>query len=260
MSLRGGYLLLVISLVVLGGCSGFAGDGGGDSTVATPAPVPTQQPSVAPGVTADGVDSPSRLVAANGQILNRTSYRLERTVRVAGRGGTLRIKRHQRGTGDGVVLSHLSTKSGGPVETAVRSRTRYRGPEGVYSRSNLSNGRTITERLPPSSATSYFVGQTLPTQLLPAGTYEVDRLSDGSVVLRSADPFDLDRTVTEIQTDPPRNVSARVVVTDRGLVRNVTVEYVTTLGPNPVRVRINQTVSPLDTGTVERPEWVLRAD
>lgn len=256
---RVGHWLLVALLVTGSGCAGLTG-GDSDVTTATPVPVPTERPPLSPGVSTDGVVDAGELGAANERVLDEESYELDRTVTVSGSNGTVRIERVQRGTAEGVIVARLSVSGDGPVDAAVENWTRYRESDVVWSRTTLPGGRTVRNRLPARNATAHFVGRALPERLFSAGTYEVGRTSEGDLTLRSTTPFDLDRSVTDVRTGPPRNVSVRAVVTERGLVREIDVTYTANVGSETVRVRIVQSVSLLESADVERPAWVSEAE
>lgn len=247
---------LLVVLVLTSGCAGlFGSEEPPGSETPTPAPVPTTPPPLAPGLTADGVVDPERLADANRRSLNGTAYRLDRTVAVSGPNDTLVIDRVQRIAADGVAIGRLSVSGAGPVGTAVRNWTRYREAGVVWSRTKLADGNTVTNRLIPSDASPYFIGRALPERLYRAGSFDVTRYSEDRIVLESAVPFRLNRGTTELETSPPRNVSARLVVTEEGLVRELSVSYDASVGSTPVRVRLTQSVQPGEV-TVRAPDWV----
>jgi len=247
--------VLLVVLVLTSGCAGLFGSGEPPGSAPTPAPVPTTPPPLAPGLTAEGVVDAERLTDANRRALDGTAYQLNRTVAVRGPNGTLRIDRVQRVAADGVAIGRLSVSGAGPVGTAVRNWTRYREESVVWSRTRLADGNTVTNRLLSSDTSPYFIGRALPGQLYRAGSFDVTRDTGDRIVLESAAPFRLDRGTTELETTPPRNVSARIVVTEDGLVRELSVTYDASVGSTSVRVRLTQSVEPRDV-TVRPPDWV----
>lgn len=256
MAARPWLAVLLVVLAVTSGCSGlFGAEQSPDSTSHTPAPVPTTPPPLAPGLSADGIVDPGQLGAANRRALNGTGYRLDRTVTVSGPNGTLRIDRVQRVAADGVAIGRLSVSGDGPVGTAVRNWTRYRESTVVWSRTTLSNGNTVTNRLLSSDTSPYFIGRALPERLYRAGSFNVTRESADRIVLRSTVPFGLDRGTTELEASPPRNVSVRAVLIEEGLVRELSVSYDASVGSTRVEVRLTQSVE-LREVTVRRPAWV----
>jgi hypothetical protein len=259
MAVRPWLAALLVVLVVTSGCSGLFGSGQSpESTPPTPAPVPTTPPPLAPGLSADGVVDPGQLGAANRRALNGTAYELSRTVAVSGPNGTLRIDRVQRVAADGVAIGRLSVSGEGPVGTAVRNWTRYRESTVVWSRTRLSNGNTVTNRLISSDSSPYFIGRALPERLYRAGSFEVTRRSADRIVLESTVPFELERGTTELETSPPRNVSVRAVLTEEGLVRELSVTYDASVGSTRVSVRLTQSVERREV-TVRKPAWVPQA-
>jgi len=250
--------VVLVVLVLTSGCAGlFGSEEPRDAASPTPAPVPTTPPPLAPGLTADGVADPTRLADANRQALDGTAYRLNRTVAVRGPNGTLRIDRVQRVADDGTAIGRLSVSGAGPVGTAVRNWTRYREGTVVWSRTTLADGNTVTNRLVSSDTSPYFIGRALPERLYRAGSFDVTRRSGERIVLESTTPFRLARGTTELETSPPRNVSVRLVVTEDGLVRELSVGYDATIGSTSIRVRLTQSVRPAAV-TVRPPHWVPR--
>lgn len=247
-------LLAVVALSLGAGCAGLFGGDAGDTV--TPADVPQPEPSLAPGVRESGVVDASRLAAANEGLLGNTSYRFERTVTVTDGTDRFRLERRQHLAADGRAIERLRARGAEPVGSSVRNWTRWREGNTVYARTVLADGNRITNRLAAAGVSSFAVGRDLPRRVLNRASFGVAATEGGRVVLRSTGPFSLDGPGTSVLADPPRNASARLVVTERGLVRNLTVEYTADVGDRDVRVRITQQVTGLGTTTVRRPGWV----
>lgn len=254
-----GALLLVA--VLTAGCAGlFGGETQErDAEAVTPAPVPEPEPELAPGIREYGVVDPGRLVATNDRLLNGTSYRFARTVVIENGSDRFRVTRRQRLRSDGVAIGRLRARGGEPVGSSVRNWTRYREGNTVHARTTLADGSRITNRLAARGVGSFAVGRDLPRRVLDRAELVVTDDGGRRVVLQSVAPFSLDSIDTPVLTDPPRNASARLVVTERGLIRALTLRYTASIGSRTVRVRITQRVSGVGNTTVERPSWVPTA-
>jgi len=258
MAPRDGYLariVLVAVLVFSAGCVGLFGGAQSEETL-TPAPVPTTQPAPAPGVTGDAEVDGSRLVAANDRILDNTSYRFDRTVRLAGSNSSLVINRTRQVRANGTGIERLSVKGTGLLTPAVQNWTVWNGGEIVWQRAILATGRTALNRLPTDDEGPFTAGRELAVAVFTTGEFRIVTRTPNETVLESTEPFNLtDRAVPDIAT-PARNATARAVVTERGVIRNLTLIYEGNLNGEPVTVRISQRVTGLGETTASRPAWV----
>jgi len=256
--------IALVGLVVLGGCSAFgtAGPDAGPRTV-TPAPVPTPDPSLPPGVTADSVSDPGQLGNAHERRLTNRSYavtvvravkfangttvrRLERG-RLVGDDGTVRSWRHrtarERAGGNAIVSRHAWTN-----ESVGVLRLRY---------ANGSTRYTVVESRQryPYRRTAYNVAETLSDENAAVVASDTDAdpptyaLESRNLSEEWATSTDLDRVETS---------SIRAVITGTGLLKRASVRYTGTRDGAPAVA--NSTVRfDTDPGAVTRPTWVATA-
>ncbi|TSD14219.1 hypothetical protein DP107_08170 [Haloglomus irregulare] len=269
-------------LLVTAGCSGFGpasdpGDAGPTSSL-TPVPVPDDdsRETLAPGLTADGVESPEALANGHAASLDTRSYRLiaNRTVRYEN--GTLREQ----------LLFDLSLGADRTylVETATA------GPEAPVflgtppaKAAFWSNGSVYTRRLTRDDETTYtrfrpidgagtwqYWARTVPFGgglASPRGFFETTFSSVPTRVTGRAPESDTvsyrlagDRATGSLPgVDDPRAVDLAATVTTNGLVRSLTLVYNGTIEGEPVRVRWTIRYENVGNTTVNRPSWTDRA-
>ncbi|MFC7132597.1 MULTISPECIES: hypothetical protein [Salinibaculum] len=254
-------VLLVVVLALSAGCAGLFG---GNSQTDPVTPVPELDPP-APGVPAPdqpGVGQVSvdadRLAAANEQARANATYTLERTVVVRGPNGTMRIER-TRLSGDGdVALERLSIDGSGKLSSVVENGTLWTNGTTTWTRTRLSNGRTVTNRLVGSSPEPYGFGVDLAGHVLAGASFEVaPRDGRAGAVLDSRRAFSMSLPLVPLATGPAENATARLVVDGDGLVRALDLSYGASLGDQQLRVDIqHRVVDRGTTRTVSRPEWV----
>lgn len=248
-------LVLVVVVLLSVGCVGLFESTGSGETL-TPAPVPTTQPAPAPGVTGDAEVDSTRLVAANDRRLNSTSYRFDRRVRVNGPNSSLRIDRVRRVRTNGTGIERLSANGTGLLTVSVRNWTLWNDGDVVWQRASLTNGRTVTRSLPTGDDGSFDAGRDLALTTLDTEGYRVTTRTPNGVVLESTETLNITDRVFPVGIGPPRNETVRAVVTDEGVIRNLTVTYQGEFYGEQVRVRISQRVTGLGNATATRPSWV----
>ncbi|MFB6157993.1 MAG: hypothetical protein ABEJ34_09145 [Haloferacaceae archaeon] len=245
---------LVALALVLAGCGSAATPSTPTPTrtpTATPTPTPRStaaalDPASVPGVSADGVDV-GRLTAAHDARLNRTSYRMNATVR---RGPT-----------------HLDVSvvtAAGPVPTYVRTvrpnRTREEYYDERYYRRQVVDGN-VTYRITPYVGRADFSGASLIREYMSLARYEptgTDRVGGTPVVVLSAAAGDLrsgafgDATTTRF--------ASSVRVDRNGVVRSFRfVATGTTADGRPFAVRVDLRVTGVGETTVPTPGWLSAA-
>ncbi|MBV0902558.1 hypothetical protein [Haloarcula salina] len=247
--------------LVLAGCSAFSAVESEPVRTVTPAPVPTSEPSLPPGVTTSGVDDYERLAAAHREILERESYTVEfsRTVRLAN-GTTVRRLVGGRIVGDDGASRTWERATG----SAQHSATGFVGQE------TWANASVQVVRFRYANGTSRYTVITADQQYPYRGTglavSESLVAEDASLVDTDTDPATytlLARNLSGYRArtaalDRTETSSLRVVVTGEGLVQRATVRYT---GPlDGTRAAVNTTIR-YDVGprSVERPAWVERA-
>jgi hypothetical protein len=253
-------VVLLVLVALTAGCAGLFGDGS-RSTTLTPVPeVETPAPGVPapdqPGSVQLSVET-DRLRAANRQARAATTYTLERTVVVRSPNGTMRIERERlEGTGDR-ALEYLAINGSGRLSSVVENGTLWTNGTTTWTRTRLSNGRTVTNRLLGSDPDPYGFGSDLVDHVLQAARFEVTtREGTSGAVLRSRTPFSLNLPLVPLATGPPANASARLVVDGSGFVRAVDLSYETTFGDETLTVTISHRITRRNETVVDRPVWV----
>ncbi|MFB6297263.1 MAG: hypothetical protein ABEH56_01950 [Salinirussus sp.] len=258
-SARPSRLFLVGATVLLAGCAGLFGGGGTPTQSLTPAPVPTTEPAPAPGVSAGGQVDTSVVLAANNRTLRNSSYRFERRLRIEGTNSTLDVTRIRRVRANGTGIERLDVDGTGLLSSAVRNWTLWYAGGVVWQRATLAEGRTVRNRLLPDTdgrQGPFDFGRSLARQVFAASELRIAARGPGGVVLESVRPFDVPERVLPLVIGPPRNATATVVVTDRGVIRNVTMRYDAPIGGETVTVRLQQRISDVGATTATRPAWV----
>jgi hypothetical protein len=262
-------LALVVLVAVTAGCTGLFGStpGAGTSTV-TPVAVPDDLRTAAPGVPAPGSGpggqrplEPARLLAADERIRANTSYRLERFVRIESRDVEtwLAVKRIRNVGADGSVVERLDARGSGDLRPTVLNSTLWTNGSVVASRARLANGRTVLSERLPGVPNRHRTGLDLAERAFAGADYRVEPGPGGGAVLVSTGPVALTGPVAPVSLGPPRNATARVTVSERGLIRQLRVEYDATFLRKTVRVTITHRVNAVGETTVRRPDWVVPA-
>lgn len=275
-------VVALAALLVTAGCSGLgsvgdAGDGGPTSSL-TPAPVPEDdsREMLAPGLTADGVESPGALADGHAASLDNRSYRLVVNQTVHYENGTLREQ----------LLFDLSLAA----DRSYLVQTATAGPEAPVflgtppARAAFwSNGSVYTRRLTRDNETTYttfqptdgagtwqFWARTVPFGGRLASPRRFVETTFASVPTRITRRVPADDAVTywlagSRATGPlpgvsdPRRVDLEARVTTSGLVRLLRLSYVGTVEGETVRVRMRVRYRDVGNTTVERPPWTDRA-
>ncbi len=264
------------ALILLGGCSGLAGD---DSARPTPAPVPTDAPatesqrSLAPGVGPSGQTDPLALSLAHDRI-------------VANRSVTVRFERVRRYPNGSLHSRRVRLVRASANRTRLLSRFENDGPGATYFREGgsvtvFTDGTRLLQRtrrgdtvsyggLPPSR---YRAGTAPVIPYLPGGgrVYVVfasvrTRLASversGGVEryrvesVRATGPAGL---AGSEQVDAVRNLSVTATVTSAGLVRSYRLEYIGIENGTPLRITTTVSYRAVGSTRVERPPWYDRA-
>jgi hypothetical protein len=265
---RSAVLSFVLAVAVVGSVAGVAVVGvppddvrTTDTPTESAATTPTVIREAAPGVpapdsgvgTAARVDA-GRLLSADRAVRSNASYRLDRSVVLRGRDSDryLRFDWSRRVEGD-VVAEELTTLGSGTT-TVERGRL-WRNESTVLTRTHLSNGNVVVQSL-PEPPSHHQVGLDLPARALAAGNYRIDDGDDDSVVLVSTTEFAPSPDVVPVVIGNPRGGRARLVVTESGLVRAVSLRFEADRGGEAVTVAVDYRLSGLGRTTVEGPDWV----
>lgn len=262
-------LLVLVAVLALAGCStATTATGGPDTPTLTPAPVPEDAPGARsddypPGVTADGVARPLRLVTRHAAVLRNASYtvRTERTVSYGN--GTLRRR---------------STMTA----AFAAGKTRYyqvfeRAGPTVDHWERYADGERLFEAIMWNETTKYYV----PRERVRARAYP-DRLVGDPVrqdelyvvltalnttvepVVRSGNRryrvtatglHDPEFLAAWTYVDAIETVSLTLLVTPEGVVERYRFAYTTTEGSRRVRVTETVRYSEIGTTTVRPPAW-----
>lgn len=252
-------LVALLGLVLLAGCSGFAAPDDTTTTeTLTPASVPEDE-MVAPGVPAtDGeatVIDADRLLAADADQRSSGGYHLTRAVTIRGTNWTTRIDRDRRVAADGTLFERVEFNSSGPLSPTLGRSELWTNGSATYVRTFDAAGNRIEQGRFPSAPGHFQRWPMLREQVLEGGTYRVEPTADGAV-LRSTELPTLPATLVPLSVREPRNVTARLVVTETGLIRSVRVRYDTTVRGEPVRVEIRHRLRAVGNTSVDRPAWV----
>jgi len=253
--------LVASVLVVLAGCSGFAGE----TETLTPAPVPegseTPEGELAPGVTAERVTDPLALSTAHERQLRNRSFTFQREVLIRTGDGEQLTRRvvHRRVSRDGTrVFERVDRTSGGSVihverwhnESEQLIRTTGEGTPQyiVRDRQELSSRLSGVYRKEPPTDDLFVLLLFLDVRVENAGEGPPYRL-----VAREVDHPE--RFAAEARGGDPRNVTFRGTLTGNGLVREHELRYTTTSGGREVVVQRRVRYSDIGNTTVDRPEW-----
>lgn len=249
--------VVIAGVLVLGGCTGFVTQ---DSTeTVTPVPVPTDRDRYPPGVSEDVVVG-SALASAHARSLATTNYTLVSRQRVTANSTVLERSVHVRsvaanGTVYGgqfrqydrtsrVPTTRVDYWSNGTI-VAVRYSDQINHPRLV--RWNIHGHGPITDL-----TNEWRVHATAEAVALRV----VERTGNGGVVIVGRRFSDPDRLITPVFVENPRNVSARLRVTNGGIVVFQRLEYDARRGTQSVHVSRETRVTAVGSTTVERPTWV----
>lgn len=272
---------LLCLLVLVSGCSALLDDGPagaeGPTATVTPAPVPDDT-ELAPGVTRRGVEAPARLAQAHAEAVGGRSFVLtaSRTVRYAN--DTLRSGLWVRvAVDDRAHLAEAATA--GPEAPVFLGRppanATFWSNGSTHVRKLTRDGRTTYNEFgPPASGVatrSYWTG-TVPfggRQATPESFYRTlfesvavglagETRSDATATYRLVGERVTNETFRFGATDV-RDVRLVATVTDRGIVRNLSLTYVGEVEGETVTVSRTVRYRKVGETTVERPDWFERA-
>lgn len=268
-----------VLLVLIAGCGGTAGPATQSPTVVSPAPVPTdepnptQRPRLAPGLAPTGIVDALELSEAHERFLRNRSetVRLTRTNRYPN--GTLRDRTVQ------VTRVAANRDRFHTILSVEGPEARFFGPggRGEY----WSDGERMLQRLVRSNRTSYSVTEPedyepeLSSSLIPSpgggrvyflvtlGSYRVTHrwVQNGTEMYRivATRVTDSDNIAASETVDNVRNVSLRMVIDERGVLRRFVLEYTAERTGTTLNVRLTGEHRAIGTTTVDRPDWYDRA-
>ncbi|WP_195156015.1 hypothetical protein [Halococcus agarilyticus] len=261
--------VVVATLVVLAGCSAvFGGDGGdGESTptvtpmaVPTDEPTPTPVPQLAPGLTGEGIENASALVAAHTSRLQNTSFtRRSNTTGLAANGsivlrGTTTLRAGPSGEGVYSIAERNAT-DGYPSSGSIPVHTEIWSNDGrLLLNWTYANGTSTYDRFPNAGERYGVTGAGLRYALEPLGT------ANTSVTELERNGTTLYRVRGRARDAERGNVSVRLIVDTSGLIREYRTSLRTTFGENVSRTVSEGRLSGIGTTDVpERPSWVETA-
>lgn len=263
--------VVLLAVVLVAGCGGFAPTDPNAETTMTPAPVPTAQatPVSRPAALAGGLDA--RAVSfRHGAALTQRSYTVrERTV-VRYENGTVRsslaIVRH---VASGTYAATVNATGDRHPLGAGRVRATFwsDGPRLLYT---ITSNRTTYGVIDPANYsfwTNRYVALAYPR---PGRTvYTPFRVTTPRVVGRTMAPTRFrvvgdDTTAPQLIDTPsgvsaPRNASLGAHVDPNGVVRYYRFSYEATADGAPVTVVTVVRYEDIDRTTVERPDWYEKA-
>ncbi len=261
--------ILIVVMVVLAGCNGVLGGGSNEPVETfTPVPVPTDKPTptpvpqLAPGLTGEGIENPSALVAAHTSFLGNHSF----TVRM----NSTWMAPNDSAILDSVTIFHVGPPGEGFHSVPVKSDSnghRYFEASPVYTEVWSSGERVLIKQTYANGTTTYD---------RPPITAEEFRgfLVNGNLhLLRFFVNFNT--AVTErftqngttryhvrgtTQTDQWGNVSLQLLVDSRGVIHEVRTVRERTFFDNSTTIIRETRFSKIGTTDApERPSWVDKA-
>jgi len=265
--------LLLVTVVVIAGCSGLTGGGENNPTrtsVSDVTPVPVTQtqwltdtrnattsPSVShpPGVFANGTVDANSLANSHASVAANQSYvwsfELARNEANSVEGNTTRLK--MKRDADALLV-------GQSASSGTDGRALYAVNKTGYLANFVAKETTVRETSPPGSATRYVSSTQLIIRYLTGPTFDVTTVEqDGRIFYRLyAQSGPLPRATSDL-SGPLLDVSITAYVTPDGFVRTLTVEYDSPEAGLRERVRIRYDYSGLGETTVAEPTWLQQA-
>ena len=269
--------VVLACLVVLAGC-GSEGVSGPTDTV-TPAPVPDdatptadRAQRLAPGVTADGVVAPARLVGAHVAALRGRSFATMHRSASYVANGSLRSEVLTRGlVNDGHRRLFVVRRASGPLVRSIglsgRVEQYVAGPTTVRRTVRDGAVRYSSGRRDPGAVT----GSVLLPDLVAGSTLSIalDGMTFGVTPLDGPTNATRYRLVATEVTDPEtlvglagadaRNATFTATVTADGLVSWFRLSYTADRGDGPITVVRTVAFEDVGATTVERPSWYANA-
>lgn len=276
---RGVRVAGVLLVVAIAGCSGLPGIDTRPAVTVTPAAVPGDPTSTAtatPDARSAGrpFSDPAAMAAAHRAVLANTSYTVvaTQTVRFPATGRTARWRMFGRFAADGQVLIE-TVRDGAAFGRRAPLRVDY-----------YADGRVIVEAFRPHGSAAVNVVDARRYDVPPRDVVPADPQLEGELarVLGSTSIQSLSRVMAEEQpyervrvtaTGPasgarsPRlapgesatDLTARLVIDERGLVHEYHLRYDAWLGGEPVRVTRTVRYVAIGSTHVERPPWAAMA-
>lgn len=256
---------LVLSLA-LAGCTGL---GGSDTPTITPAPLPepargtTVAPTLAPGLTADGIENASRLTRAHFGHLQNTAYTAESRKTVRGPDGDVRRRRTEvfRIAGNGttsqvVSIDRPDPESNGSLVESWRNRTRVMfaitsdGETDYIVRSGGAYGRRLygIQSTVPESQQLFFLLRSVETR-------SAERTGNGTIRVTGQGLVRPKLFAGTVRGTDIGNLSLTMTVTPDGLVLSYDLRYEAEQAGTRVRVHRQLRNRNIGSTTVPPPAW-----
>lgn len=246
--------LALVAVLVLAGCGGVVGDGTPDPV--TPAPVPTTEQPVAPGITGDAIDV-DQVVERHERALAETTYTTVERLRAAVGGGA------------SVAIRNLSIQSApdGALRY-VRQEPPVEGNVTQINRSQIwSDGNRTVYRFTNTAGQTYTEDSAYPASLDAARSARIEAILEDvsvtSAVRRTDGSVELSGRLTNASAVPTTrnfqhhaNGSVSAQVSEDGVVRRLALRYDAVYRGDRVPVRYVVGVEKVGSTTVERPQWV----
>jgi hypothetical protein len=254
--------VLLSVLVVLAGCSGVFGEGGQPTETVTPAAVPTDKPTptpvpqLTPGLTGEGIENPSALIAAHTSILRNKSFTVRSNSTVLASNGSVLVR--NRGTlragktGEGVysVSKRNGRHKNQGYEFPVRTEL-WSNAELLFQNRTYANGTTVYERKQIGERIRLGASEAgLRYLLKPFGTQNT------SVTKRERNGT----TLYLVRGRTEENRSLRMLVDSRGIIHSYRTVQPILSNENVSRIISESRYSKVGaTDAPERPSWVATA-
>lgn len=244
--------LALVALLALAGCGSTAG--GGTPEAVTPAPVPTLEPTLVPGVAEEAIDA-DRLMTRHENALQGASFTMTRRFRARLPDGDVAFEantRITRGPDGRFLYRRVVPTEDRPFANNVTeiwwdgNRSRYRYTEVSGSVDTITFGRRPIVDLDQSYAYDKVLSGLAVThaQGVPDGGARLTgRLSNASAV------------PTTGGIEDPRNASATIRIRENGLIEAVAVSYGAEYRGNRTDVRFTVGFEYVGSSTVEPPAW-----
>lgn len=280
-------VIAVVTIVILAGCGGFAGDDSGTEAgvTVTPAPIPptTTPDAFPPRLTAQGVTNPAALADAHGAALT-TSLTVSANQTVRGPNGTLRAQRNVTiHVASNHSRHHVVIAVAGPAAARLLGeppvRAEFWSDGDLYMRAYTRDKTTRYNTFEPTlSSDGRAVGTTnyWLTTVAPGG----QPWSDIQPLFRAFDARRVERIdlrnrrvyrVTATLLDRPDTLARaegmdtiteahiQAVIDTTGLVRRYHLSYTGRVGDETVSVTRRVAVTRVGRTTVGQPDWYVHA-
>ena len=264
--------IAVATLVVIAGCSAVFSDsgGGGESTpTVTPMAVPTDEPTpeptlgpnttLAPGLTGQGIENASALVAAHTARLRNTSFVTRTNTTGLATNGSVVLRRTDtlRAGPPGSGVYSVTELNGSPPSSSVATPVRtviWSNDGRLLVNGTYANGTTEYDRVNSTGLRYGASGAALRYILEPLGT------ANTSVTELERNGTTLYRVRGRVRDAERGNVSVRLIVDAGGLIHKYRTSQRTTFDENVSRIVSERRFSRIGTADApERPSWVDEA-